>query len=807
MCRYRRAATWASSWLRQRPAFLTRGAWTLVRRARHASRVFNTVLGEELLFRGFLLPRMNGAFGRRDWAGQRPALRRLPPARPVGDPPVLALRRLSSTATRASAAAAPGSASPSTVPRASWSSSSPPVPRALSGASWCPGGRLGGPHPRARRQRPLAPGRAAGARAGAGRGPRPGVGVRRVPHRPARGRGRPARPPDRRRARPRGRRAWSTPWARAPAASTSVSASASPGCATPAARAGSAARGDENLCLTPRFTGWDEDGGYAEHAVVDERYAYRLPEAFTDEQAAPLLCAGIIGYRALRRAELPPGGRLGIYGFGGSAHLAAQVAMAEGATVFVMTRSAEARRLATDLGARVGRRHRDAPPEPLDSAICFAPAGELVPAALEALDRGGTLAIAGIHLSDVPALDYQRHLFQERQVRSVTANTAPDGEDFLAVAARIGDPVTTTPYPLDAADRALADLAHDRVDGAAVLRRSGHGGRPKPRGRPVLPRSLGGSWSPSPSPTPSGPPSPRRRRRARDDPPGAPGEAGARRLVVQRRPDHGQAGGQQPPGAGRRAGRRARGRTGPARGQGRDRRARVRQLPPATTPGCTTCSPQVVTEGADGYARPDLGGGTKVNVEFVSANPTGPLHAGHGRGAAYGDSLARLLERHRPRRRAGSSTSTTGAPRCSSSRESLAARKAGETPPEDGYQGEYIDEWAAEMPDDADPARVGRASARPGRPPRRSLDAAERRRSTSGSASGRWSTAARSRSTLADLRRPGVAYDARRRRLAAHHRRTATTRTGSSSSPTASTRTCCPTSPTTGTSSPGASTC
>jgi propanol-preferring alcohol dehydrogenase len=228
-------------------------------------------------------------------------------------------------------------------------------------------------------------------------------------------------------------------------------------------------RGGENLCLDPRFTGWDEDGGYAEHAVVDERYAYRLPEAFADREAAPLLCGGIIGFRALRRAELPAGGRLGIYGFGGSAHLAAQVAMAEGATVHVMTRSAAARRLATDLGATWVGDTYDRPPEPLDAAICFAPAGEVVPAALEALDRGGTLAVAGIHLSDIPVLDYQRHLFQERQVRSVTANTRQDGEDFLAVAARIGIRPTTTPYPLDEADRALDDLAADQVEGAAVL--------------------------------------------------------------------------------------------------------------------------------------------------------------------------------------------------------------------------------------------------------------------------------------------------------------------------------------------------
>jgi propanol-preferring alcohol dehydrogenase len=229
-------------------------------------------------------------------------------------------------------------------------------------------------------------------------------------------------------------------------------------------------RGDENLCVAPRFTGWDEDGGYAEHAVVDERYAYELPDVFDDEQAAPLLCAGIIGFRALRRAALPPGGRLGIYGFGGSAHLAAQVAIHQGATVHVLTRSAEARRLAMEIGAASAGGADEPPPEPLDAAILFAPAGELVPVAMAALDRGGTLAVAGIHLTDVPALDYQRHLFQERQLRSVTANTRDDGRAFLSVAAEIPIRVTTRGYPFDEADRALADLAHDRFAGAAVLR-------------------------------------------------------------------------------------------------------------------------------------------------------------------------------------------------------------------------------------------------------------------------------------------------------------------------------------------------
>lgn len=226
-------------------------------------------------------------------------------------------------------------------------------------------------------------------------------------------------------------------------------------------------RGDENLCTDPRFTGWDADGGYAEYAVVDERYAYRVPASFDDESAAPLLCAGIIGYRALRRAALPAGGRLGIYGFGASAHLAAQVAIAEGATVHVVTRSAAARRLALDLGAASATDTR--PPEPLDAAVTFAPAGTLVPAALEALDRGGTLAIAGIHLTAIPTLDYERHLFLERQVRSVTANTRADGEEFLELAARLDLEVSTTAYPLDAATDALRDLAHGRVTGAAVL--------------------------------------------------------------------------------------------------------------------------------------------------------------------------------------------------------------------------------------------------------------------------------------------------------------------------------------------------
>ena len=227
--------------------------------------------------------------------------------------------------------------------------------------------------------------------------------------------------------------------------------------------------GRENLCLAPRFTGWDVDGGYAGFVVVDEAYAYALPEGFDDVEAAPLLCAGIIGYRALRRANLPDGGRLGIYGFGGSAHLTAQVALAHGARVHVMTRSREAQRLALELGASSAGGADAPPPEPLDSAILFAPVGSLVPPALAALDRGGTLAIAGIYLSDVPVLNYEKHLFEERTLRSVTANTRRDGEEFLAEAARIRLRVSTVSYPMDQADAALRDLRHDRVNGAAVL--------------------------------------------------------------------------------------------------------------------------------------------------------------------------------------------------------------------------------------------------------------------------------------------------------------------------------------------------
>lgn len=229
-------------------------------------------------------------------------------------------------------------------------------------------------------------------------------------------------------------------------------------------------RGAENLCSNPVFTGWDRDGGFAEMMTVREDFAYAIPPHFSDEKAAPLLCSGIIGYRALKRASLPPGGRLGIYGFGGSAHLTAQIAIHSGASVFVMTRSEEAQVLARSLGAEYVGSAFDAPPAKLDAAILFAPVGDLVPLAMRALDRGGTLAVAGIHLSDIPAINYADELFYEKQIRSVTANTRADGTELLALAADMPLIPTTTAYPFAAADQALDDLANDRITGAAVLR-------------------------------------------------------------------------------------------------------------------------------------------------------------------------------------------------------------------------------------------------------------------------------------------------------------------------------------------------
>jgi alcohol dehydrogenase, propanol-preferring len=228
-------------------------------------------------------------------------------------------------------------------------------------------------------------------------------------------------------------------------------------------------RGNENLCPNSLYTGWDADGGYAEYTTVPAAFAYRLPADISDVELAPLLCAGIIGYRALLRSSLPDHGRLGMYGFGDSAHLIAQVALAQGATVHALTRGEASQRLALQLGAASAAGAYDSPPEPLDSAILFAPVGDLVPVAMRALDRGGVLAVAGIHLTDTPPLNYERELFYEKELRSVTSNTRRDGKEFLELAVRYHVRATTHVYPMSQAQQALQDLKAGAFDGAAVL--------------------------------------------------------------------------------------------------------------------------------------------------------------------------------------------------------------------------------------------------------------------------------------------------------------------------------------------------
>jgi len=225
----------------------------------------------------------------------------------------------------------------------------------------------------------------------------------------------------------------------------------------------------ENLCDAAEFTGYHADGGYAEYATVPDAFAYAIPNALTDVEAAPLLCAGIIGYRALRLSEVPRGGRLGLYGFGSSAHVTLQIARARGCEVYVCTRGARHRDLARQLGATWVGDSRERMPVKVDAAIIFAPAGDLVPAALTNLDRGGTLALAGIHMSAIPSLDYVEHLFYERTLRSVTASTRQDGAELLEEASRIPlRPVVTT-FGLRDANAALARLREDRIDGSGVL--------------------------------------------------------------------------------------------------------------------------------------------------------------------------------------------------------------------------------------------------------------------------------------------------------------------------------------------------
>lgn len=228
-------------------------------------------------------------------------------------------------------------------------------------------------------------------------------------------------------------------------------------------------RGQENLCPNARFTGYMADGGYAQRAVVHEDFAYAIPAGVEPLHAAPLLCAGIIGYRSLKRTEIKPGGRLGIFGFGASAHVVIQVARHWGCEVYVSTRGERHQALARELGADWVGGTSDAPPVKLDGAIIFAPAGELVPVALAALDRGGTLALAGIYMSRIPSLDYEQHLFYERSVRSVTANTRQDGRELLELAKSIPIRTETETFALAEANEALYRLQHDEIRGAAVL--------------------------------------------------------------------------------------------------------------------------------------------------------------------------------------------------------------------------------------------------------------------------------------------------------------------------------------------------
>ncbi len=228
--------------------------------------------------------------------------------------------------------------------------------------------------------------------------------------------------------------------------------------------------GKENLCEASRYTGYHADGGYAEYALIDENYAYRIPPIFSDEEAAPLLCAGIIGYRALMRSNPRRGGTLAIYGFGSSAHLTFQVAKHLGCEIYVITRGTESQRLAREMGATWTGDASGELPSRVESAIIFAPAGELIPHALRSLEKGGTVSLAGIYMSQIPAMDYESCLFHEKHLTSVEANTRTDGEEFLRIAEAIPIRPRIVPFALTQANEALIALKNAKLSGSAVLR-------------------------------------------------------------------------------------------------------------------------------------------------------------------------------------------------------------------------------------------------------------------------------------------------------------------------------------------------
>jgi len=227
--------------------------------------------------------------------------------------------------------------------------------------------------------------------------------------------------------------------------------------------------GRENLCRRSLYTGYHADGGYAEYALVGEDFAYAIPEEFSDAEAAPLLCGGIIGYRALTLAEIPAAGTLALYGFGSSAHIVLQLALHRGCRVLVATRGAGHQRLALSMGAAWAGEATQPLPHPADAAIVFAPAGEIVPAALAALAPGGTCVLAGITMTPTPPLDYEECLFHEKKLRSVESNTRADGKGLLREAGAAGVRPHTTEFALEDANQALLRLKTDRIDGSAVL--------------------------------------------------------------------------------------------------------------------------------------------------------------------------------------------------------------------------------------------------------------------------------------------------------------------------------------------------